>query len=234
MLFRFKNRLTAGFLLSVIVYLGRCLAIYGLLSWSFLTPTNAVAQSNSQDDAQIINDISDIIAEKNTFAFVLPMYFKLKTFNKTGSDINSRLDNSDYIFVYTPYKARENNVWFLVERNRSGGGHQIIGRGGAITYLKADMFDAPGFDEESTASCIRFWLFPQRRVQSCKSIECRSALHLTGENGSPNFTVLQGRKGWHILHEVEFGEMRYDCLFNSGEMTDLLEMGDRTAAGLAE
>ena len=177
----------------------------------------------------ITTSIFNRIASINTFAFVIPLFDEWEDMHRADGDIDQELLNSQYLLLYTPGEAPVNNVWYIVAMNGAEETASVIGRGGEIEYLIGDMYDAPGFDENDTRQCVGWTpLFPQqRRVQSCRETDCGLTLYLNGTNGSPDFTAIQGKKGWHLLVREGEGRSSQDCVFDTGKASGLLELGKR-------
>lgn len=187
------------------------------------------AFAGERDDWNIvISRVFKEIHDMDTFAFAVPLYRNQEKFislAKKQADTNEMLLNSDYVLVYTPHKSKVNNVWYLLEVDRITGSAAVIGRGGEIEYLKSDIFDAPGFNENDRRRCEKTSLFPQRRIQSCKQVDCKMTLYLNGQGNSPDYTYLFGTNGWHLLQSTKSATEATSCLFDSGKASYLLNIG---------
>lgn len=169
------------------------------------------------------------IERVETFALIVPLFKELEDLSGTADDIKRKMLNGKYLLIYTPATARVNNMWYLVAMNGAEETASVIGRGGEIESLVGDMYSAPGFDKSDKRQCVPMgvWTFPQRRVQSCYETDCSLVFYLNGTNGSPNFTAIQGSKGWHLLVREGEGRDYQECVFDTGMGSSLLETGQR-------
>lgn len=188
-------------------------------------PATSSAQGTRNWES-VVNNVFKHIHDLDTFAFALPLYQNTNDFMNSQGDYKALL-NSEYVLVYTPAKASINDVWYLIDIDRITGEASVAGRGGEIEYLKSDLYDAPGFNEHDKRECTetdKVPHFPQRRVQSCKEIDCAMTLYLNGRGDSEDFVFLQGKElEWQLLvNKKEVNEM---CQFDGGNFMILLNIG---------